>query len=40
MIIAVPNALELLRSGQWVRLDGRSGQVELLDADILSIGEG
>lgn len=40
MIIAVPNALERLRSGQWVRLDGRSGQVELLDADILSIGEG
>lgn len=40
MVIAVPNALEQLHSGQWVRLDGRSGQVELLDADILSIGEG
>ncbi|MGB2925121.1 MAG: PEP-utilizing enzyme, partial [Limnothrix sp.] len=40
MIINATAALEKLQSGQWVRLDGHSGQVELLDPDTLSIGAG
>lgn len=37
MVINVPDAMQKLHSGQWVRLDGRFGQVELLDADTPSI---
>ncbi|WP_315862070.1 PEP-utilizing enzyme [Picosynechococcus sp. OG1] len=36
MVANVAMALELLQPGQWVRLDGRLGQVELLDPEALS----
>ncbi|MBV5257666.1 hypothetical protein FLX56_04415 [Synechococcus moorigangaii CMS01] len=36
MVTQVQTALETLQPGQWVRLDGRLGQVELLDPDALS----
>lgn len=39
MVIQVPDALQKLKQGQWVRLDGRFGQVELLDPDTPSIDE-
>ncbi|AFY37292.1 PEP-utilizing protein mobile region [[Leptolyngbya] sp. PCC 7376] len=40
MIVNVPNALEVIQTGQWLRLDGHSGQVELLPSDCLFINNG
>jgi pyruvate, water dikinase len=39
MIMLVTNALEILQTGQWIRLDGQFSQVELLDPDSISGGE-
>ena len=37
MIVNVPEALNIIQTGQWLRLDGHSGQVELLPRDHLLI---
>jgi pyruvate,water dikinase len=36
MIMRVTNALDILQTGQWIRLDGQLGLVELLDPDRIS----
>ncbi|OKH20011.1 hypothetical protein NIES208_00630 [[Limnothrix rosea] IAM M-220] len=40
MIINVPNALAVIQTGQWLRLNSRTGQVELLPDDCLFINNG
>ncbi len=40
MIVNVPNAFDVIQTGQWLRLNSHTGQVELLPKDCLFINNG
>lgn len=40
MLVNIPTAMEQIQSGQWLRLDGHSGRLELLPDDYLLIPNG